>query len=311
MDSLTQRTSGDTNHCTLEDIWIRDPFILEDGGVYYLYGTKDKGKFYVYTSVDLTLWQYAGVCFTAAEDFWGNDKTNYEQAFWAPEVFKYKGAYYMFATFTQPGTGDQQATTVLKADSPLGPFEEWSDGPITPAGCSCLDGTLCFEDGKPYMVYVHEWQCECKHRQGVGSMGFIQLTDDLRATVGEPREWFTAAEFTGYTEAEVLAGKKNTGLTDGPFVYETKGQKYLLWSTTLLGKYIQVATRFDKLGANIDVKNDSVILYPEDGGHGMIFTDKDGNDLLVLHTPNRGEIRVELFRVDNSGGVLSLKKGSA
>ena len=40
----------------LEDINIRDPFVLNDGGVYYLYGTRAKdfgchtGGFDVYTS---------------------------------------------------------------------------------------------------------------------------------------------------------------------------------------------------------------------------------------------------------------------
>jgi len=43
----------------LEDINIRDPFVLNDGGVYYLYGTRAKdfgchtGGFDVYTSTGL------------------------------------------------------------------------------------------------------------------------------------------------------------------------------------------------------------------------------------------------------------------
>lgn len=85
----------------LEDINIRDPFVLNDGGVYYLYGTRAKdfgchtGGFDVYTSTDLVNWSEPKECFNSAE-YGLNREVN-----WAPEVHKYKGEYYMLATFTQ------------------------------------------------------------------------------------------------------------------------------------------------------------------------------------------------------------------
>lgn len=132
-----------------DDLYIRDPFVLLDNGVYYLYGTRGFGQLEVFTSDNLYSWESQGACFIGDAEFWGNavaDLEDAEHAYWAPEVHKYtyKGetAYYMLATFTQAGTTNQQASAILKAESPLGPFEPWSDGPITPAGHSCLDATL-------------------------------------------------------------------------------------------------------------------------------------------------------------------------
>lgn len=69
----------------LEDINIRDPFVLNDGGVYYLYGTRAKdfgcntGGFDVYTSTDLVNWSEPKECFNSAE-YGLNREVN-----WAPK----------------------------------------------------------------------------------------------------------------------------------------------------------------------------------------------------------------------------------
>ncbi len=291
----------------LSDIAIRDPFILSDNGTYYLYGTQDFGYFNVYSSTDLASWNYVGKCFEGDSDFWGNDTTNSEQAYWAPEVYAYNGAYYMLATFTQAGSGNQQASAIFKADSPVGPFEAWSDGAITPAGHSCLDATLYFENGTPYLIYAHEWECSCKD-DGVGSMDYIQLSDDLKTTTGESTQWFTAAEFTDISWWESLWGSSDSTTTDAPFVYEdADGQKYLLWATHVDSTYIEVATKFSALGESINVKSNSFNLYDDNGGHGMIFESNDGEDILVLHTPNSGATaHAKLFHVTASSGSLSI-----
>ena len=73
---------------------------------------------------------------------------------WAPEVHKYKGEYYMFATFTKPN--GLRGTYILKSDTPDGEFKPHSDGAVTPWEWECLDGTLYKEDGKVYCVFCHE-----------------------------------------------------------------------------------------------------------------------------------------------------------
>ena len=55
----------------LDEINIRDPFVLAVDGTYYLYGTRAKdfgcktGGFDVYTSKDLESWSEAHECFNS------------------------------------------------------------------------------------------------------------------------------------------------------------------------------------------------------------------------------------------------------
>ena len=79
------------------DIHLRDPFVFAEDGVYYLYGTRRgfdvkvvpwKGLD-VYTSADLIEWSEPHECFTRPDGFWA------DRDFFAPEVYKYNGAYYI------------------------------------------------------------------------------------------------------------------------------------------------------------------------------------------------------------------------
>ena len=139
----------------LNEINIRDPFVVYENGTYYLYGTRAKdfgchvGGVDVYRSKDLESWSEPIECFNS-EQFGLNRKVN-----WAPEVHRYKGAYYMFITLTQEN--GLRGTYSLRADSPLGPFVPHSAGALTPSEWECLDGTLYVDDaGAPYLVFCHE-----------------------------------------------------------------------------------------------------------------------------------------------------------
>ena len=118
---------------TTADIQLRDPFVLpvEEERTYYLFGSTDadiwRGPgtgFDCYRSSDLTTWEGPYPAFRPGPDFWA--RTN----FWAPEVHRYRGRYYMLATFKADGV--RRGTQVLVADAPTGPFEPHSDGPLTP-----------------------------------------------------------------------------------------------------------------------------------------------------------------------------------
>ena len=295
-----------------ENIGIRDPFILEENGTYYLYGTVNFGRFEVYTSSDLYMWTRENPCFVGYGDFFGNacvfsNVKGKEESFWAPEVYAYNGAYYMLATFTQDTqTMNQQGTVMLKSDSPVGPFEVWSDGPITPAGHSCLDATLYFENGVPYIIYAHEWQCSCRNYNGTGSVDYIQLSSDLKTTVGNSAEWLSADNLTTFWEE--LFGTKPSKITDGPFVYtDLNGQKYLLWSTNIyvdgVNTYSQLATKFASIGRSVNLKNDTITLLSNGGGHGMIFTDPNGQETLIMHDATN---HIDIYNVVQGEGTISL-----
>ena len=91
-----------------------DPFVLDDGGKYYMYPSTafgDEGV-RVYSSTDPINgeWTYEGI----AAKFDG--ASNY----WAPSVVKYNGKYYIYVSFERGES--HQYMHVAESDSPLGPF---------------------------------------------------------------------------------------------------------------------------------------------------------------------------------------------
>lgn len=258
------------------DINIRDPFILVEGDTYYMYGTRAKNfgqgvaGFDVYTSKDLEIWSESIEAFNSVKNGMNRDVN------WAPEVHKYNGSYYMFATFTQEN--GLRGTYVLNADNPLGPFVPYGDnGALTPHEWECLDGSLYVEDNVPYLMFCHE------HTQILdGGMCFIRLSDDLKHSVGEPTTLFFASDPVWVEEKDPTAHY----ITDGPFMFKTKDDTLLMiWSTFINEKYAECVVRFND-GTIKGAFEHLTPLIDDDGGHGMIFKTLDGKLVLTFHTPN-------------------------
>ncbi len=277
------------------DINIRDPFVLVDDGKYYLYGTRGETAWTsasgldVYVSSDLENWSEPIECFAVPENFWADKEV------WAPEVHKFNEKFYMFVSFRAEGR--HRATQILRSDVPEGPFLPFTDGPITPDGWQCLDGTFYVDkNGKPYIVFCREWV-----QVTDGEIHAMPLTDDLSAAAGEPVLLFKASE-------PFWADKsRDKFITDGPFMYRTKGGRLLMiWSTfTPLG-YVQAVAYSDN--GEIDGNwHHEVPLFDKDGGHGMIFDDLNGNKHLILHSPNENPLeRPVLFNLAEKDDTLVL-----
>ncbi|MDR0959172.1 MAG: glycoside hydrolase family 43 protein [Propionibacteriaceae bacterium] len=309
----------------LVDIQIRDPFVLVDEGVTYVYGSTDKNiwrtgtGFDVYRSTDgLDEFEGPFPAFRPGPDFFSH--LNY----WAPEVYRTGDTYTMFATF-KPDAG-RRGTAVLRATSPLGPFEPTSRAPITPPEWECLDGTLFFEASSeggnqeepsgpggeaasgesqeaPPEAGNHEgdpdqdgsssegrpWMIFCHEWQqvGDGEICAMPLTDDLTAPVGEPRLLFTASEAPWSVPMPDRA--PGSYVTDGPFPWRTAdGRLLLLWSSmTGDGHTYALGIATSESGTLAGPWRQAVRpLYESDGGHGMIFRDLTGQLRLALHRPN-------------------------
>ena len=281
------------------EINIRDPFVLFENGKYYMYGTRAKNfgiktaGFDVYVSDDLENWSDPIECFNSEKH-----SMNYAVN-WAPEVHKYKGAYYMFATFTRE-SNNLRGTFVLKADNPLGPFVPHSKGVVTPEKWECLDGTLYINrEGKPYIVFCHE------HTQIIdGTICFAPLSDDLTEAVGEATTMFKAS--SPYW-ADKTQDKTKHRITDGPFMYRTKTDELLmLWSTFIKEKYAECVVRFTdgELGMNFEHLPP---ILDDDGGHGMIFKGKD-KLYLTFHSPNQTDYERPCFiEIEDNGSSVSIK----
>lgn len=278
------------------DLHLRDPFLLAFGDTYYLYATRAEtylGKadgFDVYTSKDLVLWSGPFPVFTRPDNFWA------DRNFWAPEVYAYRGRYYMFASFKAPKRC--RGTQILCADSPMGPFRPWSDGPVTPQDWECLHGTLYFENDTPYMIFNHEWL-----QVQDGEICAIQLTPDLRAAVGEPTVLFHASEPPWSNRNATFF------LADGPFLYRTsQGMLLLLWCTGGQSGYCVAVSRSESGSLAGPWIHDLDPLIPRNGGHGMVFRTFQGALMFAFHRPNTSpHERPQILEICETETGLSIK----
>ncbi|MDQ0059069.1 glycoside hydrolase family 43 protein [Paenibacillus harenae] len=290
-----------------KDIQIRDPFVLpvQGEGKYYMFGSTDKNiwgagtGFDAYVSRDLLHWEGPHPVFRPDVDFFSD--TN----FWAPEVYAYDGRYYMFATFRRRDNA-LLGTAVLTADQPLGPFVLHSDGPVTPASWSSLDGSLFVdEDGVPWMVFCHEWQ-----QVGDGEVCAIRLSSDLSRAESEPVLLFRASE-AAWATPYVSPRYPDTAnyVTDGPFLFRGEtGQLYMLWASFIDNQYALGVARSESGQATGPWVQQAEPLFRNDGGHGMVFRMFDDRQMLTIHAPNRTPderpIFLELIERD---GVVRVK----
>ena len=280
---------------TTMDINIRDPFVLADNGLYYLYGTRGNecwGRgtgLDCYASRDLVNFEEPVEVFTPPVDFWA------DKNFWAPEVHRVKDKYYMFVSFKADGVC--RGTQILKADSPLGPFVPHSDGPVTPRDWECLDGTLYIEHGEddqPYIVFCHEWV-----QITDGTVCALKLTGDLKKPIGEPAVLFHASEAPWIVDI-----RGGNYVTDGPFLYRSRsGKLKMIWSSFGDEGYTLALANSKTDTIHGPWVQEPTLLFSKDGGHGMVFETFDGRLMVALHSPNiNGEERPYFFDVTEKLG---------
>ncbi|MGI6296348.1 MAG: family 43 glycosylhydrolase [Armatimonadota bacterium] len=294
---LATTLAGQTT-VTRPDIVIRDPFIYCDkaSGRCYLYGTgptlDGQRGFDVRETSDPTLqsWSQPKPAFRKPDDFWG------VWAYWAPEVFLYKGKYYLFATFEAPKRA--RAVQILVADSPKGPFSVHSPKPITGPKYFSLDGTLYIDKhGDPWMVYSREHVSIQD-----GQMRAIRLKDDLTAPLKPKQDilLFKASD-APYAAFWLDDEGRKCYLTDGPqMLCLSNGDLIMAWATNNLlpapiewGYTVSIAR-----STSGDVQGPWVqegILYNGFAGHGQIFRHPVLGLVLSVHQPNSGATPYPLF----------------
>ncbi len=250
----------------LKDLNVRDPYIYSEDGVYYLYASaSDRIAFVCYRSRDMAEFEEPVTVFAPEDGFWAT------KDFWAPELHRYGGKYYLFASLKSDV--HPRGTQIFVSDRPDGRFEPLTEYPVTPCDWECLDGTLYVENGVPYMIFCREW-LEITD----GEMYIMELAPDLKSAASAPVKLFSAssAPWTRPLSA-------NNYITDGPFVIKRNDGYTMLWSSysesgyamgvceskSLFGPWVHCAEPINK----------------NNGGHGMVLT-RDEKDYLVYHAPN-------------------------
>ena len=250
---------------------LRDPFVLVEDNAYYAYGSEwlcfknESGRLDgEWKLLEKPVFRYPKDFLTCS---------------WAPEVHKYNGSYYMFTTYYSAKT-KRRGCTIMKSNSPEGEFVEITNGHITPPEWDCIDGTFYIdENNQPWMIFVHEWVC---WEDKVGSFAAAKLSPDLTHFISEPIELFKANEPKWATN----------GVTDGCFMHKTKdGDLLMIWSNFEKNGYCVAVAKSDNGKLTGNWIHDEKLLYSKemtgvDGGHAMIFKDRDGKMYLSLHSPN-------------------------
>lgn len=299
---------------TLDDIPIRDPFIYADPHTrtYYLYQAADTlidgtvcGGVRAWQSKDLKSWYGPRrVCtIPATLPLHGH--------VWAPEMHVYKGKYYLFLTLNSDLIWKKQrsswppytyrAVQVLRADRPEGPFRPIANRPTTPLSQMALDGTLYVEDGQPYLIYCNEWV-----QRVDGAFRLARLKPDLSVTEDDGEDLFCASAAPWSTGTLHSDGVRSY-VSDGCFLWHTPKKLLMIYSSFADGRYaVGVAESTSGRVAGPWKQHDKP-LYADNGGHGMIFRDFNGQLWLLLHSPNSpaGQERAHLIalKVTPSGDL--------
>lgn len=276
---------GVRDDLTLADIQIRDPYLVVDGDTYHLFGSTDRNIWFgpgtgfdTYSSTDLVTWTGPTPAFRPPAGFWSPGR------FWAPEVHHHDGRWFLFATFTDHD--EHMGTAILAADSPQGPFEPWSDGPVTPDRWQCLDATFFVDAaGDPWTVYCQEWT-----QIHDGAIWAQRLSADLRRAEGVPVFCFNASQapWARPLTADRAADRRfDVYVTDGPFLFRlASGDLLMLWSSFGDSGYAMGIARSTSGEVTGPWVHPDEPIWASDGGHGMIVRLLDGDLALTLHQPN-------------------------
>ena len=309
LEKYWEKRNGIRRNVPLDSIQLSDPCVLADKktGMYYMTGTGGR----LWKSKDLTLWNGPYKVAETDSSSWMGPKPE----IWAAELHPYKDKYYYFATFTNNAVKidtvkgnviPRRASHVLVSDEPDGPYRPMKDSVYLPASMPTLDGTFWIDkDGKPYMVYCHEWL-----QNWNGTVEKIELKPDLSGSVGKGKVLFRSTDSPWSREKmgdKVLPNR----VTDGPWLFRTgTGRLGMIWTSWIFRNYTQGVAYSESGTLDGPWIQEKEPITPPDFGHGMLFQTLDGKWLMSVHSHKEVDgryIRIpHLFEVDLSGDKLVL-----
>ena len=297
------------------ELVMSDPFIYPHPETQTYYLTSSGG--WMYKSNDLKMW-IGPYNIIDIKGLW-LEKAGFAAA---AEIHRIGDKYYYVGTWSDHSDLIEQVprrynvphnqTYLLRADNPEGPYTSFAIEPgydYQPREWDCIDGTLYEENGKIYMIFVHEWTQLID-----GTMDYIELAPDLSYTLSEkPFTMFRATEAPWAMEmnsiGEATFGLKMPGwVTDGPQMFRTQtGKLGMLWSSWGKERYVQgIAYSESGTIAGPWVQEKEPFLS-NNSGHGMLFKTFEGKLIfLVHHAEEHGPRKPQYWNVDDSGDKLVL-----
>ena len=262
-----------------------DPFILYEGGLYYLYGTGSNDGIAVAVSEDMKSWEWpqGKEMYVALH----KDDSYGDHWFWAPEVYKVGDRYIMYYSA-------EEHICMAESSSPLGPFRQKVQKPMREH--KGIDNHLLMDkNGKPYLFWVNF--------NPSNQVWVAELEDDLETIIPGTERLCTRMDQEWET--------KWPEVNEGPFVLRHKGKYYMTYSANSYespdyGVGYAVADSPEGPWTKFE---GNPILHRTGGlegvGHHAFFKDAKGRNRIVFHSHNHpGKIHPRIIHI----GTFRFKK---
>lgn len=312
---------------------LGDPYVLHvKGDKYYMYGTGGVAKngFAAYSSADLVNWKEEGqVYYAGGKNGWSDSNAAWNGAYWAPEVYQYKGRFYMFFSAQWKENPNKEVEHfrigVAVADKPTGPFTDINNGPVFDPGYPIIDANVFFDtNGKIYLYYsrcCYKHPVESEVATWAKQKGWfdkieeswvygVELKPDFSGVTGEPVLLLRPPVKMNDKQAEwesrsVTSKEVNRRWTEGSVTFKKGDTYYIMYSANYYGgkNYaVGYATAKTPLGPFTKAANNPVLQKnTEKGGivtgtgHNSITYSPDGKEMFCVYhgrTSATGEKRV-------------------
>lgn len=311
---------------------LADPYVLKmKDGRYYMYGTGGAAKngFAAYSSTDLVNWKDEGqVYYAANKNGWSDSTAAWNGAYWAPEVYEYKGRFYMFYSAQWRKNPNKELENfhigVAVADKPTGPFIDLNDRPVFDPGYPVIDANVLFDNGRFYLYYsrcCYKHPVESEVASWAKQKGWfdaieeswvygVELKPDFSGVIGEPVLLLRPPVKMDDQQAEwesrsVTSKEVNRRWTEGSVAFRKGSTYYMMYSANYFGgkNYaVGYATSKSPLGPFTKAANNPVLQKnTEKGGvvtgtgHNSITYSPDGKEMLCVYharTSATGDKRV-------------------
>ncbi|MBQ2733282.1 MAG: glycoside hydrolase family 43 protein [Clostridia bacterium] len=271
-----------------------DPFVFkDDDGTYYLYATSgDEYGYRCYSSKNLVEWKSEGYCLLKDDVYTDPNSAFTKYAFWAPEVMKYNGKYYLVYTA-------QHRIGVAVSDSPTGPFTNNAKRYLINSA-NVIDGNFFVDDdGTVYLYFVTQRKAEfngTKVESGNNIWGCVFDMEELKIDL---KSITLLVEWDAEIETLALSGGD---CVEGPFMIKNNGTYYMTFSSNRYQntKYsVHYATSDKPLGTFKRDKNNITLMcddldYKDNKnphlygtGHHSFVEAPNGKDLLIVYHAHR------------------------
>lgn len=272
-----------------------DPHVFkDDDGTYYLYGTSgDAFGYRVYSSKNLVEWTSHGYCLHYAWEDVYDDPNQSSKEFWAPDVIKYSGKYYMSVSF-------QHHLNFAVSDSPTGPFKTIGPDILFP-DIRTIDGHFFLDDdGQMYFYFVTGREATINGQSVQSGNNIWGAKLDMDALSRGEKKVIDEASVSLLVTND--ADYESENIVEGPFMLKHDGKYYLTFSSGSASSpdySVHYATSekplsgFKRDAKNVVLKCDD-IYYNDIGNphlygtaHHSFVEAPNGKDLIIVYNSHR------------------------